>query len=714
MTLSGTPTATTANKNAGTNKAVTVSGYTINDPNYVLVEPSGLTVDIAPAVLQLNGLTTTSATKTYDGTTNVALSGTPTVSGLNGEVVTVSGTVSGQTADKNVGTNKPITVSGLVPSDPNYVIGQEPGLTATVTPASLVVSGVSAVNRAYDTTTSVALAGNATVNPIAGDVVTLSGTPTATTTDKNAGNGKAVTVGGYSISDPNYTLVEPAGLTVDIAPAVLQLGGLTAQASKTYDAARDVALSGTPTVTGLNGEVVTLSGTASGETADKNVGANKAITVNGLATNNSNYVIGQDPALTVNVTPAALLVTGVTAVSRTYDTTTGVALAGTAAVAPLGNDVVALGGTGTGTMADKNAGSGKAVTVTGYSITDPNYMLVQPQGVTVDIAQAVLQLGGVTTAVASKTYDGGTSVSLAGAPTVTGLNGEVVTLSGAPIGTLADKNVGTDKAITVSGLVPSSGNYVVGQEPGLVTTVTPATLVVGGVTANGKQFDGNATASLSGNARVTPVTGDDVSVTGTPNASFADANVGTAKPVTVTGYGIAGADAGNYTLQQPVGLTADIKAPPVVPAPVVVPPPVLPTPPSTPTLAAPVAAPVATAAPIATAALPGAPTPGILVSLVREPTPQQSGAITVSVPKEIAASGNGFTFPMPAQITASAVIGGTTVSLTMQNGSPLPTWVQYDAQTNVFVVTNVPPGGLPLQVIITVGDQTATVSISER
>jgi len=714
VTLSGTPTATTANKNAGTNKAVTVSGYTINDPNYVLVEPSGLTVDIAPAVLQLNGLTTTSATKTYDGTTNVALSGTPTVSGLNGEVVTVSGTVSGQTADKNVGTNKPITVSGLVPSDPNYVIGQEPGLTATVTPASLVVSGVSAVNRAYDTTTSVALAGNATVNPIAGDVVTLSGTPTATTTDKNAGNGKAVTVGGYSISDPNYTLVEPAGLTVDIAPAVLQLGGLTAQASKTYDAARDVALSGTPTVTGLNGEVVTLSGTASGETADKNVGANKAITVNGLATNNSNYVIGQDPALTVNVTPAALLVTGVTAVSRTYDTTTGVALAGTAAVAPLGNDVVALGGTGTGTMADKNAGSGKAVTVTGYSITDPNYMLVQPQGVTVDIAQAVLQLGGVTTAVASKTYDGGTSVSLAGAPTVTGLNGEVVTLSGAPIGTLADKNVGTDKAITVSGLVPSSGNYVVGQEPGLVTTVTPATLVVGGVTANGKQFDGNATASLSGNARVTPVTGDDVSVTGTPNASFADANVGTAKPVTVTGYGIAGADAGNYTLQQPVGLTADIKAPPVVPAPVVVPPPVLPTPPSTPTLAAPVAAPVATAAPIATAALPGAPTPGILVSLVREPTPQQSGAITVSVPKEIAASGNGFTFPMPAQITASAVIGGTTVSLTMQNGSPLPTWVQYDAQTNVFVVTNVPPGGLPLQVIITVGDQTATVSISER
>ena len=720
VTLSGTPTATTADKNAGTNKAVTVSGYTINDPNYVLVEPSGLTVDIAPAVLQLGGLTTTAATKTYDGTTTVALNGTPTVSGLNGEVVTVSGTATGQTADKNVGANKAITVSGLVPSDPNYVIGQEPGLVATITPASLVISGVTAVNRSYDTTTTVALAGTASVTPIAGDVVTLSGTPIATTADKNAGNGKAVTVSGYSISDPNYTLVEPTGLTVDIAPAVLQLGGLAAPASKTYDATRNVALSGTPTVTGLDGEVVTLTGTASGQTADKNVGANKAITVSGLATSDSNYVVGQDPALSVNVTPASLVVTGVSAVSRTYDTTTGVALAGTATVAPLGNDVVALGGSGTGTMADKNAGIGKAVNVTGYSITDPNYALVQPQGVTVDIAQAVLQLGGLTTASASKTYDGSTSVALAGTPTVTGLNGEVVTLSGTATGTVADKNVGTDKPVTIAGLVPSSGNYVVGQEPGLVATITPATLVVGGVTANGKQFDGNATASLGGTARVTPVAGDDVSVTGTPSASFADANVGTAKPVTVTGYGITGADAGDYTVQQPTGLTADIKAPPVVPTPVVVPPPALPLPPSTPPLAAPPAVavavtPVAVASTAAaTATVTTAPTPGILVSLVREPTPQQNGVITVSVPKEIATSGSGFTFPMPAQITETAVIGGTHVTTTMQDGSPLPSWVQYDPQTNVFVVTNVPAGGLPLQVLVKVGDQTAQVTISER
>ena len=40
--------------------------------------------------------------------------------------------------------------------------------------------------------------------------------------------------------------------------------------------------------------------------------------------------------------------------------------------------------------------------------------------------------------------------------------------------------------------------------------------------------------------------------------AFADPNVGMGKPVTVMGFTIGGADAGNYTLTQPAGLTADI------------------------------------------------------------------------------------------------------------------------------------------------------------
>src|SRR5206468_2449025 len=44
------------------------------------------------------------------------------------------------------------------------------------------------------------------------------------------------------------------------------------------------------------------------------------------------------------------------------------------------------------------------------------------------------------------------------------------------------------------------------------------------------------------------------------SASFATKTVGTAKAVTVLGVALSGGDAGNYTVSQPSGLTADITA----------------------------------------------------------------------------------------------------------------------------------------------------------
>ena len=44
------------------------------------------------------------------------------------------------------------------------------------------------------------------------------------------------------------------------------------------------------------------------------------------------------------------------------------------------------------------------------------------------------------------------------------------------------------------------------------------------------------------------------------SASFATKTVGTGKPVTLTGVTLSGGDAGNYTVSQPSGLTADITA----------------------------------------------------------------------------------------------------------------------------------------------------------
>ena len=53
-------------------------------------------------------------------------------------------------------------------------------------------------------------------------------------------------------------------------------------------------------------------------------------------------------------------------------------------------------------------------------------------------------------------------------------------------GTFANKNVGTGKTVTVSGLSldgPDAGNYVL-TAPALMADITPATLTVTGLTAN--------------------------------------------------------------------------------------------------------------------------------------------------------------------------------------------------------------------------------------
>src|SRR5207237_218798 len=153
-------------------------------------------------------------------------------------------------------------------------------------------------------------------------------------------------------------------------------------------------LTGTATVAPLGSDIVSVSGTETAVFADKNVGAGKTVTVSGYTltgTDASNYTLGQPTGLTANITPANLTLAGLPADSKVYDATTAATLRGTAAVAGLGSDVVALSGTGVGSFAGKNVGNGKAVTVSGYTLTgadSSNYTLGQPIGLTANITPA--------------------------------------------------------------------------------------------------------------------------------------------------------------------------------------------------------------------------------------------------------------------------------------------------------------------------------------
>ena len=100
------------------------------------------------------------------------------------------------------------------------------------------------------------------------------------------------------------------------------------------------------------------------------------------------------------------------------------------------------------------------------------------------------------------------------------------------------------------------------SEP-IEVTINKQSIIVSGITASDKIYDGNTTTTLVyANATLTgKVGGEDISVTA--DGAFADANVGTGKIVNISGLTLGGADLGNYELAtsgQQIETTADIYA----------------------------------------------------------------------------------------------------------------------------------------------------------
>lgn len=189
---------------------------------------------------------------------------------------------------------------------------------------------------------------------------------------------------------------------------------------------------------------------------------------------NANYIYGynyiQDYTV---VTPKELTVSFG---SRIYDGTPNVTGAGTLA-GVVGNDVVTLSAaTGaTAAFGDKNVGTDKAVTLTGYSLTGEkagNYTL---SGGTGTITAADLK---ISVEDYSREYDGTTDASGA---TLTVVDGEIFTGDSISGGTKTfdTKEVGTGKTVTVSNVIISDGNsgnnYNVTYQPNTNSEITGST-----------------------------------------------------------------------------------------------------------------------------------------------------------------------------------------------------------------------------------------------
>jgi filamentous hemagglutinin family protein len=538
LTVAGS--AAFGNKNAGTGKAVNVTNVGVSGAdagNYVLGANSGnTTADIAARTLNVsfNGVN-----KTYDGTTGAQVNfGDDRV---QGDALTVAG--SAAFGNKNAGTGKAVTVTnvGVSGADAgNYVLGSNAGSTTADIAARTLNVSFNGVNKTYDGTTGAQV--NFGDDRVQGDALTVAAS--AAFGNKNAGTGKAVNVTNVGVSGAdagNYVLGANSGsTTADIAARTLNVSfnGV----NKTYDGTTGAQVNfGDDRV---QGDALTVAGSAA--FGNKNAGTGKAVNVTNVGVSGGdagNYVLGANSGSTTADIAARTLNVSFNGVNKTYDGTTG-------AQVNFGDDRVqgdALTVAGNAVFGNKNAGTGKAVNVTNVGVSGAdagNYVLGASTGsTTADIGARALNLSGVA---GSKVYDGTTGAQLSlGDDRVAGDS-----LTASAVANFADKNVGAAKAVQVSGAAltgADAGNYFMVLPTGLLASITPASLTLAGLSAAGKVYDGTTSATVSATAN--GVLGQDVvSVVG-GSGSFADKNAGTGKLVTAGGFRLAGADAGNYTLQ---------------------------------------------------------------------------------------------------------------------------------------------------------------------
>jgi hypothetical protein len=533
--------------------AMTLTGTAAG--NYTLTQPA-LSANITPLALTVTGAT--AENKVYDGTTTAVITGGTLTGNIGSDVVNLATATSGTFASVNAGTGisvtSAMTLTGAAAG--NYTLTQ-PVLSANITPLTLSVTGAMAENKVYDGTTTATITGGSLAGVVGSDVVTLSTATSGTFATEDVGT--AITVNPYmtlsGAAAGNYTLTQPL-LSADITAKTLTVAGASA-GNKVYDGTTTASITG-GTLDGVIGsDVVTLATATSGTFASSGVGSNISIIPDMTLTgaDGGNYTLTQ-PVLSANITPLALTLTGATAENKVYDRNTSATITGGSLVGVVGSDMVNLATATSGTFASANAGTDIAVTpsMTLTGADSANYTLIQPL-LSANITPLALTVTGAT--AENKLYDGSTSATVTGGSLSGILDSDVVLLATATFGTFASDDVGSGIAVTsyMTLTGADAGNYSVTQ-PALAANITPLSLTVNGATGVNKVYDGTTNATITGGALDGVIGSDVVTLATGTSGTFASANVGTDISITQD-MTLTGADAGNYTLTQPV-LSANI------------------------------------------------------------------------------------------------------------------------------------------------------------
>ena len=575
-----------ASNNVATIAADSVGFFSYSDLNALSIGTIGST----------NGLTSTGAisvaTKTADLTISQNISGTSV--SLNAGDNTVAGTSSGG----NILLSGMPTITSSVGNTKLYT-GSITGSTGL---EALIVSGSGNFRYNSDETTSnFSLALGATGNyAIYREQPTLTFGATKTLSyGETAGNAAAIsgllhgdtaaqaledvnavtlTVGGASSSSSsssgNYivgdhtlntsgTAVDKLGyaLAYDSGTLTVTQKDLTATytaSNKVYDATTTVVVAEATTDI-ISGDTVTITETS--VFSDKNALANKLINISAITlagVDAANYSLTSNTATAnADITQKDLAAT-YTGSNKVYDATTNIVVA-EATTDIISGDTVTI--TETSVFSDKNASANKLVNISAIALAGVdagNYSLTSSTATAnADITQKDLTVTGLSS-VDNKIYDATTTSVLNGAATVTALLSDSISLDGTAVGTFDDKNIGSAKAVTLSGNTLSgtdATNYNLIQHADLSADITQKDLTAT-YTASNKVYDATTTVVVA-EATTDIISGDTVTITET--SVFSDKNASANKLVNISAIALAGSDAANYSLTSSTATTtADI------------------------------------------------------------------------------------------------------------------------------------------------------------
>jgi len=472
---------------------------------------------INPAHVSVTGLS--AANRAYNGSTTVALTGAPELTGLmNGDTGSLNGgspytgtvasadvqLVNGTPQPQAVTTNFSYTLSSGNPADYTFV---QPTLTATITPATIHVTGLTAQPRNYDGTTVIALTGTPNVSGFvgttdAGNVSNLKGTVASPNVQwvNSVAQSQAVTgnlqLNVTSGNANDYTLAQPALGSVVITPAPVSVTGLSPVA-RNYDRTTTVALGGTPVFNGVvPGESLTIGNLANAGTASAaSVGTHSVTAHIQLADaasgpgSVSNYVLSAQPTVgSVTISAKPLQLGNVTLSSpKVYDGTTSVQVLSSQLTGVAPGDQV--GFVSSASVPPNTMGTAVPVTFHDYltGTGAANYTLTQPTGMTIAVIppaqNVVAPVQGGVSALAATTSTAASTGSTTGG-TSGGTSGGSTDGAGAmpPVVVNGPVTSGLTSISVVNGGVNAPG--VASQNNGFAQSLPSS---VGGQTTNGQE-----------------------------------------------------------------------------------------------------------------------------------------------------------------------------------------------------------------------------------